>query len=407
MGDFNQSVILEAIRRSVAGLSRIELAQVTGLSAQAVTNITRRLMQLGLVVEAGRTITGPGKPRTILKLDASRRFAVGVHLDPAVMTFVVLDLAGELVSQAHVHTPVGSATHIIEAIASGIEAVITESGIDRARVAGVGVASPGPIDAALATIVDPPKLLGWHRVPLKQALSDASGLPVHLEKDTTAAAVAELWRETEHANSSFVFVYLGTGIGAGFAMQYEVIRGSSHNAGEIGHIVVDRDGPPCACGQRGCLDVVCTPQAMVEKAERLGVLQDSRVGSDAESVDERFRELCARSHDGDTRALAVLEDSAAQLSVAIAVLTNMLDVDRVIFGGPYWTLLSEAYMRIIPARIYAQSATRALRSVPVSGAISGEDVAAIGAACVVLDEVYSPRASTLYLDDAVPEDANG
>jgi DNA-binding Lrp family transcriptional regulator len=90
MGDFNQSVILEGIRRSAAGLSRIELVDITGLSAQTVTNITRRLLDDGVIAEAGRTINGPGKPRVTLRLVAESRFSVGVHLDPALITVVLL-----------------------------------------------------------------------------------------------------------------------------------------------------------------------------------------------------------------------------------------------------------------------------------------------------------------------------
>ena len=150
MGDFNQSVVLEAIRRSVTGLSRIELAEVTGLSAQTVTNITRRLIELGLIVEAGRTISGPGKPRTILRLNPSRRFAVGVHLDPAVLTLVLLDLAGDVVAQTRLRTPTGSAKQIIAAITERVEGLVSDSGVDRTLIAGMGIASPGLFSVLLA-----------------------------------------------------------------------------------------------------------------------------------------------------------------------------------------------------------------------------------------------------------------
>lgn len=398
MGDFNQSVVLEAIRQSGEGLSRIELASATGLSAQTVTNITRRLLDDGFIREAGRTINGPGKPRVTLRLVPDSRFAVGVHLDPAIMTFVLLDLSGAVVRRKSIRTPAKEPRWIISAMAATIDALIAEADVDRDRIAGVGVAAPGPLDAEKGTVIDPPKLRGWHRVRLRAVLAEATGLPVLLEKDTTAAASGELWTRRASADDSFVFIYLGTGIGAALAREGEVVPGSTRNIGEVGHVIVDPDGPRCTCGSRGCVEVVCTPQAIVEQAERAGVFQDDREASDVESVDERFGELCERAGRGDVAALAVLRQAAVHMSVLTAALANMLDVDRVVFGGPFWSRLAEVYLSEIPGRLDRASATRAVRKLPVDGTVVGDDVGAVGAGCVVLDSVLSPRASGLLLD---------
>lgn len=398
MGDFNQSVILEAIRRSSAGLSRIELAEATGLSAQTVTNITRRLLDDGLIAEAGRTINGPGKPRITLRLVADSRFSIGVHLDPAVITFVILDLAGSLVRRRVARTPATQPERIVEAMAEAISALIAESGIDRDAIAGVGVAAPGPLDVAKGTVIDPPKLAGWRRVPLRSVLSEATGVPVALEKDTTAAAVGELWTGRGPADESFLFVYLGTGIGVSLVRDGDPVRGSSGNVGEVGHIIVDADGPACSCGARGCVEVVCTPQAIVEQAEAAGVFETVR-DDDADAVESRFTELCDRAASGQSTARRVLTSSAENLAVLIAALTNALDVDRVVLGGPFWSRLATIYLDVIPGQLDRRSATRAVRTLPVHGTVVGDDVGAVGAACVVLDAVLTPRASALYLDD--------
>lgn len=398
MGDFNQSVVLEAIRQSGEGSSRIELAAATGLSAQTVTNITRRLLDDGLIREAGRTINGPGKPRVTLRLVADSRFAVGVHLDPTIMTFVLLDLSGAAVQRMRVRTPAMEPRLIVQAMASTIDALITASGVDRTSVAGVGVAAPGPLDAEKGTVIDPPKLLGWKRVPLRAVLAEAIGLPVVLEKDTTAAAVGELWMRRASAGESFVFVYLGTGIGAALVRDGEAVPGSTRNIGEVGHLIVDPDGPSCTCGARGCVEVVCTPQAIVAQAEHAGVFLDDREVSDVEAVEARLTELCERAAAGDPLADGVLRQSAVHMSVLTAALTNILDVDRVVFGGPFWSRLAEVYLREIPDLLERASATHAVRSLPVDGTVVGDDVGAVGAGCVVLDSLLSPRASALLLD---------
>lgn len=398
MGDFNRSVILEAIRRSRDGLSRTELVDATGLSAQTVTNITRRLLDERFIEEAGRTIQGPGKPRTTLRLNATSRLSIGVHLDPAMMTFVLLDFAGAVVARSARRIPADDARRIIAAMAGAIQDLIDESGVEPEAIMGIGVATPGPLDAQRGTVIDPPKLHSWHRVPLRDALAEATGLRVTLEKDTTAAAVGELWTGDHQHDGSFLFVYIGIGIGTALAIDGEVVRGTSRNAGEIGHIIVDPGGPECACGQRGCVEVVCTPQAIVERAERAGVFDDDRVGSDAQSVDARFSELCDRAEGGDRAAVAVLDDAVRNLSVLISALTNMLDVDRVVLGGPFWSRVAPVCLARLPGLLERQSATRAVRDLPISGTIVGDDVGAVGAGCVVLDEVLSPRAAGLLLD---------
>ena len=398
MGDFNQSVILDAVRRSQTGLSRVELASATGLSAQTISNICRRLLDQQLIEEAGKEVNGPGKPRTMLRLNPQGRFALGVHLDPTVMTFVMLDLTGSVVSRSRLATPMSATPEVIIAsLVSALTALIDESGVSRDRIGGVGIAAPGPIDRVRGTVVDPPHLLGWHHVALRDAVAEGIGLPAILDKDVTAAAIAEMWAGGPSGLGSFVFFYLGTGIGAGLVVNDEVVRGSSNNAGEIGHIVTDPDGPPCFCGLRGCVLVTCMPQALVLEAERSGVFRSGTVGVDTFAVDERFTELCSAAAAGNAAAEEILDRSAVRLTQAVAVVANMLDLDRVVFGGPFWARLSEHYMRRIPALLEELRVARSIHHITVMGSGVGEDVAAIGAACLVLDHALTPNPKSLLL----------
>ncbi|HET8878544.1 MAG TPA: ROK family transcriptional regulator [Arthrobacter sp.] len=399
MGDFNLTVILDAIRRAPSGLSRVELAQIVGLSPQTISNISRRLLDQHLIVEAGKEGTGPGKPRTMLRLNPGGMYAVGVHLDPAVLTFVLLDLVGAVVRHTRIKTPDGSeASAIIETIATEIRQLIQDSGVDRAKVAGLGVASPGPIDLVAGAVVDPPLLPGWDRVPLRDALAEATGLSTILDKDVTSAAVAETWAGGPSGAGSFVFMYMGTGIGCGLVLNDEVIRGTSGNAGEIGHIIVDPDGPPCDCGRRGCVKSSAIPQVLVAKAEAAGVLDGALTDLSAPAVQERFAELCALAYGGNDVAMAILRDSAVLVSRAVSAVTNVLDVDRVVFGGPFWTCLAPAYLELIPDLVAENSDTGKIHGLDVVGTGVGEDVGAVGAACLVLEHALAPRSQRLLLD---------
>jgi predicted NBD/HSP70 family sugar kinase len=115
-------------------------------------------------------------------------------------------------------------------------------------------------------------------------------------------------------------------------------------------------------------------------------------------VDTRFGELCRLADAGDAGARSVLARAASQLSVMISVLTNMLDVDRVVLGGPFWQRVSAVYLEILPPALERQSATKAVRSLSVAGSVVGAEVGAIGAACVILADVLSPRTSSLLIE---------
>ena len=398
MGDFNLTVILDAIRRSSGGLSRVELAQIVGLSPQTISNISRRLLDQNLIVEAGKEGSGPGKPRTILRLNPSGMYAVGVHLDPAVSTFVLLDLVGAVVQHSQIRTPDnGNPDAVIGAIAAEIEQLTQSSGVDRTKIAGLGVAAPGPIDHDNGTVVEPPLLSGWDRVPLRSALADATGLEVLMDKDVTSAAVAETWAGGASGTGSFVFMYMGTGIGCGIVLNDEVVRGTSGNAGEIGHIIVDPDGPPCDCGLRGCVKSSCIPQVLVADARAAGVLEGTGPLS-GPAVQEGFARLCEAAETGNSAAAAIIDRSAVLVARAAAVVANTLDVDRVVFGGPFWGPLSKRYLELVPELIRQNSDAGNIHGIEVVGTGVGEDVGAVGAASLVLEHTLAPRAQRLLLE---------
>ncbi len=400
VGGYNEAVVLDQIRRS-HGHSRVELADTTGLSAQTVSNIVQRLLDAGIVEEAGRTSSGRGKPRTTLRLVGSSRYAVGVHLDPGLITVVVLSIDGEVIARHARATPAAQAPADTTAVLiQDIEMVLAGSGIDRTRIVGLGVAAPGPIDIQRGIVLDPPNLAGWDRVPLRDAIADATGLTVMLEKDVTAAAVAEKWIAAPGGAQNFAFLYLGTGLGVGLVIGDEVVRGGSGNAGEIGHIVVDPDGLPCSCGLRGCIAVSCAPLPLIEEAERRGVIAAERSGDDPTEVDAALTRLVHLADGGDEAAEKLLRECSEQVARALAVVSNLLDVDRIVMGGPLWDRIGETLMDTVPPRLDELRVARGVHPVTVTDTALGSDVGAIGAACLILDEALTPRPTSLLVPTA-------
>lgn len=394
---FNEAVVIDAVRRARHGLSRVEISAQTGLSAQTVSNIVRRMLESGLLIEGDRINQGLGKPRTPLTLDPTGRYAVGVHLDPLVTTVVLVNLRGDIAAEVQRPTPADSGpAAMIAEIARVVPDLLERAGVPTELVAGVGLASPGPIDFDTGTVLDPPHLPLWRNVPVARQLTERlNGLPVLLDKDVIAGAIGERWRGATLGYADSLFLYLSTGIGVGVAVGDSILRGATGNAGDIGHLIVDDNGPPCTCGRRGCLGVTLNPSALIEQAVAAGLLEGSHVdavrSADPARVDESFTALCRLVEGGEPAALALIDSTALQLAKAITTLADLFDTTIVAIGGPTWMRLGSVYLPRLTTLVGRHS------PVEVAGTALGKDAIAIGAACLVLDREFAPAVSAIAL----------
>lgn len=400
VGGYNQTVVLDAIRRRPEGITRSEIASSTALSVMTVNKVCRRLLDADLIDEHGMRTGGPGKPAAVVKLNPDGGFAVGVHIDPAAVTYVLVDLSGAVLDHSRTGTPtIGDPSAVIAEMATAIEALVARAAVDRSRVLGIGIASPGPVRVDDGVLLNPPMMPNWRRVALRRSLAEATGLPVLLDKDTTATVVAELWFARPGGRRDFAFMYYGTGLGTGLSLSGEVVRGISSNAGDAGHLTVDPDGPVCTCGRRGCVGYITVPRVLVARAVLDGVLGAAEVGNldDMTDVDTAFSRLASLAADGHPGAGAILADAARSLARAIVMIVNLLDIDEVVFGGPFWARISSAILAALPDAVHGDPALLASHPIRFAQSAIPVDVAAVGAATLVLDNTFSPRPSALLL----------
>ncbi|GAA1731886.1 ROK family transcriptional regulator [Isoptericola hypogeus] len=394
VGGFNQRVVLDRIRRATDGVSRVELAADTGLSLQTISNIVARLLARRLVVEGERKVEGRGKPRTMLHLDPQGAHALGVHVDPVVVTAVLTDLDGGVVGRRIFPTPSGPDA-LVAAVAESARELVDEADIAPGGVLGLGVAAPGPIDMPSGRVINPPLLDGWADVPLRDELAGATGLAVLLEKDVSAAMVAELWRGNRMHEGTSLFFYLGFGVAAAVAHDGELAAGTSRNAGEIGHLIVDSDGPRCGCGNRGCIGVCASPATLVAEAVERGILDVATPRATPRELDAALTAVCRAAAAGDESAGEVLRTSARRVAHGITLVADLVDADVVVFGGPSWARLAPVYLPAVRAELAAHATLREMHAVEVLGSAVGDDVGAVGAASLVLDDAFAPRPSEL------------
>ncbi|MEU1015971.1 ROK family protein [Streptomyces sp. NPDC005898] len=490
----NAALVLDLLRAAgEAGISRLELAEGTGLTPQAVSKITARLRAEGLAAEAGRRASTGGKPRTVLRLVPDAGHAVGLHLDRDELTAVLVDLTGTVVAERRAPLAFGAgAEAVVETAAEEVRGLLTEladrgavpgagragapgalpgagravatgpvpgvgravepgegagvgpaasdagpgevsgavpgagravtpaPGVGRAvgpgeaagvapaasdaglgdvsgqvpgagrpaapggapgaeravgseaassggraagsgvtsgrgpaagpgpRVSGVGVALPGPLDHVGGVLRRVTGFPAWDGYPLRDALAGRLGLPVVVDKDTNAAALG-LALAGADAGGSFAYLHLGTGLGAGLVLAGSVHRGARTGAGEFGHQVLQLDGPPCACGDRGCVEALCL--AAVARGD--------------------------------------LDEAARVLGTAAGNLVGLLDIDRVLLGGRTVFAAEELFVRGVGTVVAARARRGGgAADVPVALAPGGERAVAEGAAQLVLAPLF-------------------
>jgi predicted NBD/HSP70 family sugar kinase len=397
VSSYNRGVVLDTIRTS-GELSRVELAGMTGLTAPSVSNIVRRLMAEGYVVEAGQSASTGGKPRTLLRVNPWAGFAVGVQVDAEATTSVLVDLAGEVLERRSRRGGHRSAPATVMArIAADVEDLVAQAGVERRLVIGVGVAVPGPIDHHRGVVLTPPNLPAWHDVALRDQLEELlPGLPVLVDNDATVAVMGERWVGGADAATNFACIYMGAGIGAGIFVDGQVYRGSSSNAGEIGHISLDVDGEECFCGNRGCLELFAAPRSIVAAARRHasdfpGADTALQLSPSGRGVRADHARIARAASAGVPYAVEAIERSARYLALGVVTLVNLFDLELLVLAGQGFAHVGERYVAAVRRELATRSFARANHDVQVRLSPIADDVGAVGAASMVLHSEFAPQ----------------
>jgi predicted NBD/HSP70 family sugar kinase len=397
--DYNELVILEAIRRKDA-LSRVEIAQQTGLTAQTISNVVKRLLSQGMIREDGKCATGRGKHRIQLMIRPDAGYAIGVQIERYETTAVIVDLLGRPVARHQQLTRQSEgADAVIQVVATMIEHLVQQVGIARERIVGIGVACPGPLDHLQGIVYNSLGLIGWQNVPLKAILEEKTGLPVVIDRDATAAAIGEHWARRDEDIRNFAFFYVGGGIGTGLFLEKRIFRGSATMAGIIGHMTLDLNGPLCSCGNRGCVGYTSDPHGVIlalQEHLRQGASSSLTLSDLTGREDMVFEKVCDAAVQGDVLTLEELRSSAHLQGYAILNLIHLLDVELVVIGGPaldnaIGDLYVEEVRQVLRERLLGSNQ----RTVRVERTVVGADVGSIGAASLMLHTTYTPQLKAL------------
>lgn len=393
------SAILDLVRSSNGVATRTDLVERSGLTGASISRIVKQLLADGLVRETGVGEFTGGKRRTIIQLNSDARHAIGVSLDDIGVTYIASDLAGAVVGRHHAAgIEPGSPTHVIKRIGDEIGAFVKGLGIDRGTIVGIGVAVPGRQDAAHRALRSNPDATDWELFAVEEALGSRTGLPVAIENDSTCAAIGEYWIGPIPASTDFATLYLANGFGLGLVIGGDAYRGASSNVGEIGHIVLDVNGPDCVCGSRGCLESLAAPRKVVDLAvHKHGLRRRLGLVDHPDRIRANFGKITTAADAGDHDCHELIEQSAFFLAKALVSVTNLLDLDRIILSGPGFSSAAQIYLDRVAVELDQYSFSRAVHPTTVTLSSAGHDSAALGAAALVLHSGLTPHQTSREL----------
>lgn len=373
--DVNRQIVLNHVRER-GPISRAEISRQTALQRSTVSLIVDALKADGIIEEVCGESTG-GRPPTLLSLWTVEAAAIGVDLGKRRTVIATGDLAGRVLEQEEFVTD----PHPEKTIGRIVDRVRKLIRKHRSTIEGIGVSLPGLVNPETGKLCIPH--FKWGDLSISDELMAGTGLPVTVDNDANAVALAELWFGLPEICEvrDFIVVLVGDGIGTGIVFDGQVYRGKGGAAGEFGHMRIGRGGPvACACGSRGCWESFSSGRAALARYAKLSHGSNGRRNNNI----DRLVDLALK---GEGAARAALKETAHYLGVGIANLIQGLAPEVVIVGGPIvpaWALIAADLKASVDANI-----CRGLPSNRVIASTLGARSTLMGALSLVLANKFS------------------
>lgn len=407
----NRLMVLNLIRQR-GPITRAEITERTKLASSAVANVVNELLAKNLVCEKPMEYSGSGRPPLSVVFNPSPACVIGINVAYGEMTAVLTDLGGNILKRTVAATPMSKDNeHVLQAAVQVVRDLQAEAALLHSPVAAVGVGVAGLVDAATGVNRFSPNFQ-WVDVPVRAWLSRSLNLPVWVDNDVRLATFGEWLYGAGRSIGDFACLFAGTGVGVGVGM---VIGGALHyggngTAGELGHTVVDPDGPRCSCGRYGCLEAVASGRAI--SASAVAAIKRGRRTSLAglpaipiEKINEKH--VVAEACNGDELSREILQRTGHYLGIAIAMLTNIVNPNTVAVNGVVFNAGNLIFDPMLESfNHYAMP--HVAEFTKIVPAQLGTNAGALGAAGSVIERLYSVDNSLMpggilgFIDAATP-----
>ncbi|PKO14070.1 MAG: hypothetical protein CVU39_15935 [Chloroflexi bacterium HGW-Chloroflexi-10] len=379
MRAINRSIILSTIKTQGL-IARAEVARVTGLSPASVTGITAELIEEGLIYEKASGDSSGGRPPILLAINPLGGYVVGIKLMEDHAIGALTDLSATILQRYQLPLHDRSAEHAIEIMAELVENLLILGAVSRNKLIGVGVGLAGIVDSNEGVLRQSP-YFGWRNFAVRDRLQQLVDSPVCVDNDVNTFTLAERWYGTGQGVDNFLTITIGRGVGLGVVTHGQFYRGVHGGAGELGHTVVNPQGPLCDCGKHGCLEAFVSDPALISLAQ-----QSYQAGEISINV-QNIEQIVVLADNGSLPAQRIMGNAGAIFGQSIANMINIFNPSRILVSGEgvrngkwFFNAMHESIRVNTMPSLYAD--------VDIRVEPWGDDVWARGAASLVLRQLF-------------------
>lgn len=382
----NRSTLLKLLRQNEY-VCRKDLAEMSGLTGAAVTNIIRDLINIGLVQEVKDSSINLGRNAIPLKLNSSKFLVLGAYFRRGGLSFGISDLSGRMIEKHEMDLQLNEPVEqVLEHLSNHIKDLISKYE-HQGKIIGLGLAFPGPIDIEKGEIPLLTNLPGWKEVPIKKFFEEQFTLPVVLDDIANAIAVAEKWFGCGKAYQNFISLLVSKGVGAGVILDGHIYHGSFGFAGELGHVSIDYNGPQCECGNKGCLELYCSTLALLRKVQEISGNQKI---SDFNSIKELFNQ-------GNPQIIELVKEIGFYLGVAIVNLINSYNPGLVVLNGEM-TIFGSILLNSIKETVKERLSPSVYSRLKIEFSSLSESPVLLGTIAMICEYVFEKPDLRLFID---------
>lgn len=376
----NKHAVLDLIRFTPGGISRVELAQRLTLTRAAVTPIVNDLIETGIINESESRSASNGRPPILLEINAARGNVAGLDMGATHLTILIANFAARALAEKEIPFDIADGpADCIRQADENLRSLLATLGLGLPDLAAIGVGVPGPTVATAGMVLAPPIMPGWDRFPIRDTLEKLWGCPVSLNNDAELGVLGEWAYGAGRGEQNLAYIKVGTGIGAGLFIDGQIYRGATGSAGEIGHMTIDENGPLCTCGNHGCLEAMAGGKAIAAKA-RQSIAQNRRTElADIHPVESITAfEIAKAATRGDLVAQEILTEAGNQLGIAITSLVNLFNPNIVVVGGGV-AQTGDLFLEPVRKVVLKRSLPAAAQAVRITTALLGKRSSCMGA----------------------------
>ncbi len=382
MSSVNVLHILRTIKDR-ASISRTDLQHITDLSWGTITNITRELLNRNLIREEGALSTKAGRKPVRLAINPTSHALVGLNIAAEGIDCLVLNLPGDTLyfEQAPASAVRNNSSEaVLEQAAAMLHRALLAPAVASRVCLGIGIALPGGLDVKQGLLRSAPHLPGWRDVPVREFLQTRLSAPVLIEHNPNCLALAERWFGLAGQSDDLLCIHLGQGVGMGILLHGEIFRGSQQMAGEFGHTTLDPNGPPCACGDHGCVESYCSIAAVLEYARK--ITTPGSAAAQAITIDE----LVTLAGTSDAGAQECFTRVGTHLGIGISNLVDLFNPHLIVLTGQL-AGANAHFMPALEAELTRHAWKHSSRQLQISKL--GPRATVMGACGLILQSVFS------------------